>query len=78
MAHTNKVVRSIESGDGRLCVDVFRRPDKTYGFEEYRRDAEDTDGWRPVGNFGGRRFTSVERALGEARQSVPWLVSERQ
>jgi len=35
----NLVLRSIESDLGNLCVDIFLRPDGTYGFEEFRRDA---------------------------------------
>jgi len=67
------VVESINApGEGR-CVDVFRRPDGTFGFEEYRRDAEDARGWFPVGFFGDRVFGSAEAALEEARRRVSWL-----
>ena len=37
MAHANRVLRSIETDDGGRCVDLFARPDGTFGFEEYRR-----------------------------------------
>ena len=36
MAHTNRVLRSIETDDGGRCVDLFARPDGSFGFEEYR------------------------------------------
>ena len=45
MAHENKVMKSINAHDSSICVDIFRRPDGTFGFEEYRRDLEDAMGW---------------------------------
>ena len=41
MAHINKVMKSINGHDDSICVDIFLRPDGTFGFEEYRRDVED-------------------------------------
>ncbi|MDA7946975.1 MAG: hypothetical protein MPJ78_05820 [Hyphomicrobiaceae bacterium] len=73
MAHENKFRRSIETPDGGRCVDIFMRPDTTYGFEEYRRDSEDGQGWFPIGFFQERKFTSEEDAQLLARQLVPWL-----
>lgn len=78
MSHENKVVTSINAptsyaGGASRCVDVFLRPDGTFGFEEYRRDAEDAQGWFPVGFFGDRVFDSAEAALAEARGLVAWL-----
>jgi hypothetical protein len=35
------VLASIETGDGHRCVDLFRRLDGTFGYEEFRRDPED-------------------------------------
>jgi hypothetical protein len=73
MAHVNKVVRSINApGDGR-CVDLFQRPDGSFGFEEFRRDPEDGSGWYPVGGFGAARFDDQVSCLTGARDAVPWL-----
>ncbi len=78
MPGKNTVVTSINApssyaaGESR-CVDVFLRPDGTFGFEEYRRDSEDARGWFPVGSFGDRVFDSAEAALADARQKVSWL-----
>jgi len=69
----NTVVTSINAPGESRCVDVFRRPDGTFGFEEYRRDAEDARGWFPVGFFGDGVFDSAEAALDEARRRVSWL-----
>ena len=56
MAHENKVMKSINSPDGGCCVDIFVRPDATFGFEEFRRDSEDARGWFPIGSHGGLIF----------------------
>ncbi len=32
---------SIENFEHDRCVDLFSRPDGSYGFEEFRRDVED-------------------------------------
>jgi hypothetical protein len=73
MAHVNKVLRSINADGGHICVDIFSRPDGTFGFEEYRRDAEDSRGWFPVGYSARRVYASAEAALSEARREVAWL-----
>jgi len=33
------------------CVDIFKRPDGTFGFEEFRRDSEDMGSWTPIAYF---------------------------
>lgn len=67
------VLRSIETADGARCVDIFRRPDGSFGFETYRRDAEDSAGWFAIGHHAGTRYASAEAALAAARAAVPWL-----
>ena len=73
MAHVNNVMQSIELDGGDRCVDVFLRPDDTFGFEEYRRDVEDGRGWFAIGAHAGRVFSSNAAAYRAARAAVPWL-----
>lgn len=73
MIEQRVVLRSINDSGASRCVDIFRRADGSFGFEEYRRDTEDQRGWFPIGGFGERRFESEERALEEARSRVAWL-----
>lgn len=73
MSHRDKVLKSINAPGESRCVDVFARPDGSYGFEEYRRDSEDARGWFPVGFYGAEIFDSAEAALAAARRQVPWL-----
>lgn len=73
MAHINKVLISYETDDGRRCVDIFHRPDGSYGFEEYRRDPEDGRGWHPAGGFDMLQFPTRTACEAAARESVGWL-----
>lgn len=73
MAHENKVLRSIETPGGDRCVDLFQRPDETFGFEEYRREIEDGRGWQPIGFYAERSFESEKAAMDDALRTVPWL-----
>lgn len=76
MAHINKVMRSINQPGANICIDVFVRPDGSYGFEEYRREPEDGRGWYPVGHYSERRFLDFDAALEAARNTVSWLGQE--
>ena len=67
------VLDSIENPQHDRCVDVFTRPDRSFGFEEFRRDAEDAGAWTPVSYFSGLRFASKCEALEEAVRQVAWL-----
>jgi hypothetical protein len=67
------VVTSIENLTHDRCVDVFRRPDGTYGFEEFRRDVEDLGAWTPVAYFSHVNWPSQDAAIAAAARAVPWL-----
>lgn len=55
------------------CVDVFVRPDGTFGFEEFRRDPEDMGTWTPVAYYSAQEFGSEQDTVTAARETVPWL-----
>ncbi len=57
------------------CVDLFLRPDGTFGFEEFRRDPEDMGAWTPVAYYSGREFATEAEALSAAYDAVPWLAA---
>ncbi len=76
MADINRVLRSIETDDGGRCVDLFVRPDGTFGFEEYRRDSEDRRGWFPIGGYAAKSFATEPEARAAALATVPWLASD--
>lgn len=68
-----KVIRSIETRDLDLCVDIFLRADGSYGFEQYRRDVEDRSGWFPISYYRDQVFATDTLALAKARSVVVWL-----
>ncbi|MET0895301.1 MAG: hypothetical protein ABWY80_05565 [Acidimicrobiia bacterium] len=57
------------------CVDIFARPDGTFGIEEFRRDPEDRGAWTPVAYYSEREFATEADALDAARVAVPWLAT---
>ncbi|MBX3502864.1 MAG: hypothetical protein KF889_25750 [Alphaproteobacteria bacterium] len=70
------VFASIENPQHDRCVDLFRRPDGSYGFEEFRRDPEDAGGWTPVLYFSGAVHPSAPAAFDAAVKAVAWLAEE--
>lgn len=67
------VFDSVEDAEHNRCVDLFARPDGSFGFEEFRRDVEDAGAWTPVHSFSGLSFASSQDALAAAVHSVKWL-----
>ena len=67
------VLASLENPEANRCVDLFVRPDQTHGFEEFRKDPEDSGAWTPVQYYSGLHFSSKEGALAAAKQRVIWL-----
>ena len=67
------VVASIENGAHDRCVDLFLRPDGSFGFEEFRRDVEDAGAWAPVAYYSGAAYASKHDALAAAVKAVAWL-----
>lgn len=71
------VLASLENDEGNRCVDLFERPDGTFGFEEFRRDPEDQGLWTPVQFFSGTLFASRDEAVAAATACVPWLEQQQ-
>ena len=67
------VLASHETPEGDRCVDVFWRPDDSFGFEEFRRDPEDMGTWTPVAYFSGRSYATEDEARAAAKLAVSWL-----
>ena len=65
---------SVENSEHDKCVDFFSRPDRSYGFEEFRRDIEDGGQWTPVQCYSDATYVSSNDALGAAERCVSWLV----
>ena len=67
------VLSSIENAESNRCVDLFRRPDGSFGFEEFRRDVEDAGAWTPVAYYSRAAYASKDDALAAAVKAVAWL-----
>lgn len=73
MTKTRTVLKSINAAGETRCVDIFRRQDGRFGFDECRRDPEDGRGWFAIGGHGDRSFDSAAAALAAARTAITWL-----
>ena len=71
------VLRSVEDDHAERCVDIFRRVDGTFGFEEFRRDSEDMGRWTMTGSYSAQTFQSRLEAETKALSSVKWLKAEQ-
>ena len=68
-----QIVASYETSEHNRAVDIFARPDGSYGFEEFRRDPEDMGVWYDVAYFAEQRFASRAEAERAAESAVRWL-----
>jgi hypothetical protein len=66
-------MNSINAFDDSTCVDIFVRPDGSFGFEEYRHDFEDGRGWFPIGHYSSQSFGTEEAARKQAVKCIAWL-----
>jgi hypothetical protein len=67
------VLVSVENAEHDPCVDIFSRPDGSFGFEQFRRDVEDRGHWTPVQYYSGVAYASRAAVLDSAERCVPWL-----
>jgi len=68
-----RVLASVENGEHDRCADFFLRPDRTFGFEEFRRDVEDAGEWTPMQFYSAAEFETAAAAYEAAERSIPWL-----
>jgi hypothetical protein len=71
-----RVVASFDSPAGDHCVDIFLSTEGSFGFEEYRRDAEDMRGWFPLHRYASQIFATREEALARAKATVAWMTPD--
>ena len=71
---SNEVVKMIDDPHGGRRVELYRRANGTFGFEEWKYGA-DEGAWYPVGRYSYGVFDTLERAEQEARGRVHWLQS---
>ena len=67
------VLESIENATHDRCVDLFSRPDGSFGFEEFRRDVEDGGLWTPVAWYADAVYTTLDGAKVAAAGAIVWF-----
>ena len=67
------VIHSINNNEGHLCVDIFKRKNQTFGFEEYRKDPETNSGWYQIGFYSNNVFHNYFETLKYAKKKILWL-----
>ena len=67
------VLASHQTFEADRCVDIFKRPEGTFGFEEFRRDPEDMGLWTPISYFSGWEYPTEEETIDAACKAAPWL-----
>ena len=73
----NTVIFSVNNDEGNLCLDIFIRKNKTFGFEEFRKDPENTNGWYKIGNYGDKIHFNQKEAYENACKKIMWLKSKK-
>lgn len=73
------VLSSHQTFESDRCIDIFSRPDGTFGFEEFRRDSEDMGVWTPISYFSCHEYPTESAAMEAARRAIRWfeLLSDR-
>lgn len=71
------IMDSIENSERNRCVDIFRRADGSFGFEEWRREPEEPGRWFRARYHSHEVFDSPRATLVAARASVAWLAALR-
>jgi hypothetical protein len=64
---------SWQTDDGIWCVDIFERADGSFGFEQFRRDPEDSGPWTRISALAEQRFPSIDAAIAGARRQLTWF-----
>ena len=67
------VIQSINNDESNLCIDFFTRNNGTFGYEEYRKDPENTSDWYKIGYFTYKIFSSKDEAYNDALKTISWL-----
>ena len=73
----NFVIYSVNNFDETKCLDLFQRKDKSFGYQEYRRDKESYEGWYKVGSYEDMIFLTKEEAYNSAYKNIVWLSSKK-
>lgn len=66
MANTNHLIESTKVPGRTICGDIFRRPDRSFGFGEFLRACADDRGAYSLGCCGGQPYRTQAEACAAA------------
>jgi hypothetical protein len=67
-----QIVKTIVHPDGTRKVEVFRRPDGSFGFEEWHWQVGENC-WCPFGKYSIAFVDTVEHVLQEIKGRIAWV-----
>jgi hypothetical protein len=70
-----QAVKTITNREGTRKVEIFRRPNGTFGFEELKWWDAPENSWTPTGRYSIAVIDTFDRAIEEAKGRVSWLAS---
>ncbi len=67
------VINSINNDNNNLCIDFFIRNNKTFGYQEYRKDPENISEWYKIDNYDYKVFSNKDDAYHDAKKTIVWF-----
>ena len=67
------VINSINNDNNNLCIDFFIRKNKTFGYQEYRKDPENISEWYRIGYYDYKVFLNKDDAYHDAKKTIVWF-----
>ena len=68
-----QIVWTILHPKGNRKVEIFRRENGTFGFEEWKLWDEPENSWAPYGRYSTAIIDTFDRALKEVEGRVSWV-----
>ncbi len=68
-----QIVETIVHHEGGRKVEIFRRPDGTFGFEESKCCDAPENSWVPFGKYSIAVIDTLEHAIQEVKTRIPWV-----
>jgi hypothetical protein len=74
---SSTVMATLHNEDADRCVKIMKRPDGTFGFQEFRREPEDAGRWTLVRDSRGSVYATQGQAVAAARDGIAWFRDRR-
>jgi hypothetical protein len=73
MKKNYQVTHSVDNDEKNRCVDIIQSLDRTFRFQEWRREPEDLSGWFLVLDSLPSTYSSEIEAIAAAKRSIIWF-----